>query len=227
MPTNYPGSLDDETTLPTATIVDGVTINHDIHHPSIHGATRALEAKFGIGSSTAAGATTGWVPVKQADGTTAWAAPPAGTPASTVTTLDYTTGSAVGSSGLYADGGHKHRLPGAYETFRWGFDAVTSPTTHPYVERVDAACTILWMQLVLGTIGGAGATLIVDMLKGGSSIISAGAPQIIVGQQISTNTPTWTSTALIADNLLVPKITQGSAGGFLLVKLRVQYTTPA
>jgi hypothetical protein len=76
MATNYPGSLDDNTTLPSTPdpFVDGVTTGHLTNPPTAHGAIKALETKVGTGTSDAAAATTGHVLTKQVGGGTAWAA---------------------------------------------------------------------------------------------------------------------------------------------------------
>src|SRR6266568_3569239 len=50
---NYPASLDDATTLPTTRVDATVQAsNHASDHDNLAGATRALEAKVGVGSST-------------------------------------------------------------------------------------------------------------------------------------------------------------------------------
>lgn len=73
MPTNYPGSLDDDSTLPDDPLVEDVSSGHLAHHPSVHGAARALETKLGVGNSDAASAATGQAIRKQGGGGTAWA----------------------------------------------------------------------------------------------------------------------------------------------------------
>jgi hypothetical protein len=56
----------------------------------------------------------------------------------------------------------------------------------------------------------------VDLLKNGSSVVST-KPSITVGQAINTNTPVFSNVALATDDLLLPRITQGSDGVNLLV----------
>lgn len=70
MPTNYPISLDDETTMPTK--VDGV---HDVDaddHNAQSLAIKALEAKVGVSVSPATGALAGEVLLCAGDGETEW-----------------------------------------------------------------------------------------------------------------------------------------------------------
>jgi len=92
MATNYPTSLDTATQQPSpsaTTEMDDSGYEHDVVHTNASGAIIALETKLGIGSTTAAGATTNHVLVKQADGDTEWAAVPSSTP--TVITVADTT----------------------------------------------------------------------------------------------------------------------------------------
>ena len=92
MATNYPGSLDTSTQQPSpsaSTEMDDSGYEHDVVHTNASGAIIALETKLGIGSTTAAGASTNHVLVKQADGDTEWAAAPSSTP--TVITVADTT----------------------------------------------------------------------------------------------------------------------------------------
>tara|TARA_R110002020_G_scaffold57246_2_gene157730 strand:- start:93 stop:869 length:777 start_codon:yes stop_codon:yes gene_type:complete len=69
--------------------MDDSGYEHDVVHTNASGAIIALETKLGIGSTTAAGASTNHVLVKQADGDTEWAAAPSSTP--TVITVADTT----------------------------------------------------------------------------------------------------------------------------------------
>lgn len=83
MATNYPTSLDTSTQQPSpsaTTEMDDSGYEHDVVHTNASGAIIALETKLGIGSTTAAGASTNHVLVKQADGDTEWAAIPSSTP---------------------------------------------------------------------------------------------------------------------------------------------------
>ena len=92
MATNYPGSLDTATQQPSpsaSTEMDDSGYEHDLVHSNASGAIIALETKLGVGSTTAAGASTNHVLVKQADGDTEWAAAPSSTP--TVITVADTT----------------------------------------------------------------------------------------------------------------------------------------
>ncbi|MBO59911.1 MAG: hypothetical protein CL440_06875 [Acidimicrobiaceae bacterium] len=83
MATNYPTSLDTSTQQPSpsaTTEMDDSGYEHDVVHTNASGAIIALETKLGVGSTTAAGASTNQVLVKQADGDTEWAAAPSTTP---------------------------------------------------------------------------------------------------------------------------------------------------
>jgi hypothetical protein len=98
----------------------------------------------------------------------------------------------------------------------WQFATVTSPTTHGTPWRVEQAGTLLSIRLVLGTVAATGLACVVDLLKNGVSVLST-KPSITVGQAINTNAPVFTSTGLVADDILKPQITQGSDGAGLLV----------
>jgi len=93
MATAYPTALDTSTQQPSpsaSTEMDDSGYEHDVVHTNASGAIIALETKLGIGSTTAAGASTNHVLVKQADGDTEWAAaPPASTPTA-ITVADTT-----------------------------------------------------------------------------------------------------------------------------------------
>jgi hypothetical protein len=101
----------------------------------------------------------------------------------------------------------------------WQFATVTSPTTHGTPWRVEQAGTLLSIRLVLGTVAATGLACVVDLLKNGVSVLST-KPSITVGQAINTNAPVFTSTGLVADDILKPQITQGSDGAGLLVVLK-------
>ena len=93
MATNYPTSLDTATQQPSpsaTTEMDDSGYEHDVVHTNASGAIIALETKLGIGSTTAAGATTNHVLVKQADGDTEWAAVPAAATPTVITVADTT-----------------------------------------------------------------------------------------------------------------------------------------
>ena len=92
MPTQSPTTLDTATQQPApsaSTEMDDSGYEHDILHTSHSGALLALEAKLGVGATTAAGASTNQVLVKQGDGDTEWAAAPASVP-TTITVADTT-----------------------------------------------------------------------------------------------------------------------------------------
>ena len=92
MAPNYPGSLDTATQQPSpsaSTEMDDSGYEHDVVHTNASGAIIALETKLGVGSTTAAGASTNHVLVKQADGDTEWAAAPSSTPTA-ITVADTT-----------------------------------------------------------------------------------------------------------------------------------------
>jgi hypothetical protein len=92
MATAYPTALDTSTQQPSpsaSTEMDDAGFLHDEVHTNASGALIALETKLGIGSTTAAGASTNHVLVKQGDGDTEWAAVPAAVP-TTITVADTT-----------------------------------------------------------------------------------------------------------------------------------------
>ena len=92
MATAYPTALDTSTQQPSpsaSTEMDDSGYEHDVVHTNHSGAILALETKLGIGATTAAGASTNQVLVKQGDGDTEWAAVPASTP-TTITVADTT-----------------------------------------------------------------------------------------------------------------------------------------
>jgi hypothetical protein len=104
----------------------------------------------------------------------------------------------------------------------WQFlGTVTSPVTHGTPWRVEHSGTLLSIRLVLATVAATGAALTVDLLKNGNSVLST-KPSITVGQQINTNAPVFTSTAVAADDLLKPMILTGSDGVNLQVTLKYQ-----
>ena len=92
MATAYPTALDTSTQQPSpsaSTEMDDSGYEHDVVHTNHSGAILALETKLGIGATTAAGASTNQVLVKQGDGDTEWAAVPASTPTA-ITVADTT-----------------------------------------------------------------------------------------------------------------------------------------
>ena len=92
MATASPTALDTSTHQPSpsaSTEMDDSGYEHDVVHTNHSGAILALETKLGIGATTAAGASTNQVLVKQGDGDTEWAAVPASTP-TTITVADTT-----------------------------------------------------------------------------------------------------------------------------------------
>ncbi len=92
MATNYPSSLDTSTQQPSpsaTTEMDDAGFLHDEVHTNASGAIIALETKLGVGATTAAGASTNEVLVKQADGDTEWPAVPSSTPTA-ITVADTT-----------------------------------------------------------------------------------------------------------------------------------------
>jgi hypothetical protein len=99
----------------------------------------------------------------------------------------------------------------------WQFATVTNPTTHGTPWRVEQAGTLLSIRLVMGA--NATGTVTVDLLKNGVSVLST-KPSISVGQAINTNAPVFSSTGLVADDLLKPQITVGADAIPLLVILK-------
>ena len=79
MATNYPTTLDDTITQPNISATDEMDdsgVEHDIVHTNHSQAIIQIETKLGIGSSAANSASTNQILVKQADGSTQWAANP-------------------------------------------------------------------------------------------------------------------------------------------------------
>ncbi len=79
MATNYPTTLDTTTQQPNISATDEMDDNgveHDIVHTNHSQAIIQLEEKLGIGLSDAFDASTNQILVKQADGSTQWAANP-------------------------------------------------------------------------------------------------------------------------------------------------------
>jgi len=223
----YPAALDDDTTLPDVTFVEGVTTGNLAHSQNRDQAIRALEAKLGIGSSTAAAASIGWVPVKQADGTIAWAATPAGTPATTVTAMDYTTASAVGTGTNYAREDHKHKSDRPILPFVWTVDTVTSPLDLQYNLVVPFNADLYSLTLSLKNVATTGANTKVDLKVGGTTRLST-QPEIVVGQTVNTVAAVFSSTSLTGGvSVITTHVTQGSSGGPLQILLLVQLTVPA
>lgn len=226
MASNYPVFLDDDTTLPLGPFVEGVTLGNLTHSTNRDGAIRALEAKLGIGTSTAAAATTGWVPVKQADGTTAWAATPAGTPATTVTAMDFTTASAVGTATTFAREDHKHKSDRFLLPYVWTLDTVTSPLTLNYTLPVLVAADLYAFGLALTNVATSGSNTKADLLVGGTTRLST-QPEIVVGQATNTIAAVFSSTSLSVGNTIKVACSQGSSGGPLSFHLILQVQVPA
>jgi len=217
--TNYPTALDDATNLPDVSggnQNDVARLHSDLTDTTSQ-AVKALEAKVGIGASTAAAATTGWVPVKQSDGTTAWAAVPVGTPSSTVAALDPAIVSTAGVASAYSRGDHKHLWMPIFMV-RWTFDTVTSVTTGLWPEDIDQAATLMNFRLKLGTAASSGLNTKVDLLKNGASVLTT-LPEITVTQTRNSIAVVFASTGLVAGDSLLPRITQGSSGAQLVCKL--------
>lgn len=196
--TNYPTSLDTTANLPD---VSGHNLSGDgdpnLQHSNITDtvsqAVIALEAKLGIGSSTAGSATTGQTIIKQAGGTTLWATPPAAQ-------VKFPVAFATDSWTAIASGGTP--LAG---TYRWYFE--------------NAATLLVTTKVAsVGTIP-ATTPIQIRVKKNGTSIISGTSyPQINVGANVQTNTPVYTSVAYAAGDYVSVDIVQGD-GASLLVKL--------
>lgn len=182
----------------------------DLHSQALE----ALEAvNGGPGTNTAASASTGWTRVKNGDGTVTWQAVPAGTPGATVAELDPSTVSTAGVAAEYSRRDHKHLWKPIFKV-RFSFDNVTSPLTGLWPEDIDQASTLLNYRLILGTVASSGSNTKVDLLKNNVSVLTT-QPEITVGQQRNSIAVSFASTSLIAGDILLPKITQGSSGAQL------------
>lgn len=94
MASNYPSSLDTATEQPSPSAtdeMDDVGLEHDVVHSNASEAILALEAKLGVGATTAAAASTDEILVKQSDGDTEWVTNPAKTSAATASADGYMT----------------------------------------------------------------------------------------------------------------------------------------
>lgn len=199
----------------------------DVHSQAIE----KVEAVIGgPATSTAASAATGQVRVRNADGTVTWQGIPAGTPATAViANTTFARSSAVGFGSKYAREDHDHGMPGPIKEAIFPFAAVTSPTVGTYRYRVKAPSTLLSVRAELGTVAAAGLDAIFDVNRNGTSLISAGKPQITVGQSINTNAQTFASTALATNDLITVDIDQGSDGfqATVIVELQENSTVGA
>ncbi len=113
MASSYPAALDTATQQPSPTAtteMDDTGYEHHTVHQNASEALIALEGKLGVGATTAAGASTGQVLVKQADGDTEWAAASTPTAITVADTTDTTCSvalfeSATGDLAPKTDGG--------------------------------------------------------------------------------------------------------------------------
>jgi len=179
------------------------------------------------GTDFAAAASTGFVRVKNADGTVTWQAAPAGVPATTVAAnTTFARASTVGIATPYARQDHDHGMPGPIYDIPFPFATITSPTTGTYKWRVAAPSTLLRVRADLGTVAAAGLDAIFNILVNGTTRIATGKPQITVGQSINTNAATFTSTALATNDLISVNIDQGSDGFQGIVWVTFQENSP-
>jgi hypothetical protein len=221
-------AIDDDTTIPTSAIVDGVTVGHDSHHPNAHSAIRILETFLGIagGTPTLAPPGGGKVLLSTSAGQSDWADPPVGTPSSSVVALDYTTGSTAGTASAYARGDHKHRSDRPILAFVWTVDTVSSPLAIPYVLPIPFAADLYSLTTALKTPASSGSNTKVDLQVNGTTRLTT-QPEIVVGQNVNTIAAAFSSTALAATNLVTVSVTQGSSGGPLSILLLIQLQVPA
>lgn len=218
-------AIDDDTTVPTTPVVDGVTTGHDTHHPNAAGAIRVLETLHGTGSSLSPPGG-GFVWLSSSAGQADWAAPPAGTPASSVVALDWTTASAVGTASPYSRGDHKHRSDRFLLPYVWTLDTVTSPLTLNYTLPVLVAADLYAFGLALTNVATSGSNTKADLLVGGTTRLST-QPEIVVGQATNTIAAVFSSTSLSVGNTIKVACSQGSSGGPLSFHLILQVQVPA
>jgi hypothetical protein len=222
-------ALDDDTTIPDDAVVDGVTTGHDTHHPNAHSAIRILETYLGIagGSPTTSPPGSGQVLLSTSAGQSDWAAPPVGTPSSTVVADDYTTASTAGVATPYSRGDHKHKSDRPILPFVWTVDTVTSPLDLQYNLVVPFNADLYSLTLSLKNVATTGANTKVDLKVGGTTRLST-QPEIVVGQTVNTVATVFSSTALTGGtSVITTHVTQGSSGGPLTILLLVQLTVPA
>jgi len=93
MATNFPTSLDTFTNPNSGNTLDSPS--HSIQHSDINDAVEAIEAKIGVGSSTAGSATAGYALVNTSGGTTAY---------TTIGIAGITSGTAISTAPLISNG---------------------------------------------------------------------------------------------------------------------------
>ena len=175
MATAYPTALDTSTQQPSpssSTEMDDSGYEHDIVHTNHSGALIALETKLGIGSTTAAGASTNHVLVKQGDGDTEWAAVPAGAVPTTITVADTTDTtcsvalfeSATGDLAPKSDAGATYNAATGVLTAT-GFagpitgnvtgnaSTATNSTTVTVADTTDTTCSVALFESATGSLG--------------------------------------------------------------------------
>ena len=183
MPTQYPTTLDTATQQPSpgaSTEMDDSGFEHDVLHTSHSGALLALEAKLGVGATTAAGASTNQVLVKQADGDTEWAAAPSSSTPTAITVADTTDTtcsvalfeSATGDLAPKTDAGATYNAATGVLTAT-GFagpltgavtgnaSTATNSTTVTVADTSDTTCSVALFESATGSLGAktdAGAT---------------------------------------------------------------------
>lgn len=228
--TNFPTSLDSTTNLPDVTGKnqnDGSGDTNAIHsniHDTADSAIIAVETKLGTGSSVPT--TTGHVLTVTGAGASAWQAVGAGIPSSTVTNVDFTSGSTAGSASAYSRGDHKHRSDRFLLPFVWTLDTVTSPLTLNYTLPVPVAADLFALNLALTTPASAGSNTKVNLLVNGTTRLST-QPEIVVGQSTNSIAAVFSSTSLSVGQLITVATTQGSSGGPLTIVLLLQIQVPA
>jgi hypothetical protein len=241
--TNYPTSLDGTNLSEPATNADRSGAGNEDQRETnrlkvLVQAVKALEAKLGIGSTTAVAASTGQIVTKQGDGTTAWATPAAGaTLASSVTAATtYDLAASVGSSGNVAREDHGHGSPARptlTETFTFG-DATGTLAITPgrYIWSPMRQVEIIAVRAVLWTASTSGNVSVdvnsVNYSTGtATSILTASGGNLLVASGSRSAARTVSPAALVVgstDGITVDLDGVGTAAKYLTVTIRHQET---
>lgn len=205
-------------------------------------AVKALEAFCGIGSTTAAGATAGQVPVRQAGaGVVEWSTPATGAAlASTVTSgTAYGHAASPGSSGNVAREDHDHGTPERptfTETFAYGdatgVFAVSGPTAAKFVWSPVRQIEILAVRAVLWTPSSSGSVSVdvntYDYATGTvTSILTASGGNLTIAAAARSAARTLSPAVVVVGStvgITVDVDAIGTGARFLTVTLRHQET---
>jgi hypothetical protein len=197
---------------------------HDDQHDNVAQDLVAGLTKVGTGASVPT--TTGHVLTVTGAGATAYQAPGAGTPGTSVAVLDYLSASTAGAASEYSRRDHKHRSDRPILPFAWTIDTVTATVDVPYPLPVLFAGDLYAFGIALRTAASGGLNTKADLRVNGSTRLST-QPEIPVGQNVNTIAAAFSSTALSAGQLITVHLTQGSSGGPLTLLLFMRLTVSA